>query len=163
MRQVLAQEELRLMATPRQCAIRTLDFPEQNQPGAVARGTGREGKMEEASHGVGWGNSCGSPPRARAGPPPPLLCVSWSGGGALRTAPLAHSSHSLRSRITSHGDTALPGCLQLLQGAPSRWLCLQRPYGDLDGSQGGVSAPEPGPVCAGARVLFVLLLLLLLV
>lgn len=65
--QVLVQEELRLMATPRWRAIQTLDFLAQNQPGAVSRGTGREGKTEEASHGVGVGEQLWEP----------TLCTSW--------------------------------------------------------------------------------------
>lgn len=102
-------------------------------------GQGARGRRKKPVTGWVWGNSCGSPPRAPAGPPPPLLCVFWSGGGARRTAPLVHSSHSLM------GTPPWPGCLQLLQGAPSRWLCLQRCCGELDQSQRPVWAVlEPG-------------------
>lgn len=81
-RQVLAQEELRLVATPRWRAIRTLDFPEQNQPGAVARGTGREGKTEEASHGVSVGEQLWEPTSCTSWPSPtPALCLLVWGRG----------------------------------------------------------------------------------
>lgn len=133
-RQVLAQEELRLVATPRRRTIRTLDFPEQNQPGAVARGTGREGKTEEASHGVGVGEQLWEPTSCTSWPSPtPALCLLVWGRGT------EDSSHSLM------GTPPWPGCLQLLQGAPSRWLCLQRCCGELDQSQRPVWAVlEPG-------------------